>query len=106
MTERRTKAWWERTVARWRRSGKRAEEFAAVVGVRAGTLQWWSWRLGHDTRALHGSPEVTAIEIAVPTESRARRTLVEVAIGDAIVRCETGTDAEYVASLVRAIRKG
>lgn len=106
MTERRTKAWWERTVARWRRSGQRAEEFAASVGVRAGTLQWWSWRLGHDTRAPHGSPEVTAIEIAVPTESCSRSTLVEVAVGDAVVRCEAGTDAGYVASLVRAIRKG
>jgi len=99
MTERRTKAWWQRTVARWRRSGKRAEEFAAGVGVPAGTLQWWSWRLGNDTRASHGPREVTAIEPAVPSESRSRSTLVEVAIGDAIVRCEAGTDAEYVASL-------
>ncbi len=106
MTERRTKSWWERTVARWRRSGQSADEFAAGVGVRAGTLQWWSWRLGRDTRALHGSSEVTAIEIAVPTESRPGSTLVEVAVGDAVVRCEAGTDVEYVASLVRAIRKG
>jgi hypothetical protein len=49
---------------------------------------------------------VTAIEIAVPTESCSRSTLVEVAVGDAVVRCEAGTDAGYVASLVRAIRKG
>jgi hypothetical protein len=105
MTERRTRAWWERTVARWRRSGQRAEEFALGVGVRAGTLQWWSWRLARDTRAAHGSPEVTAIEIALPTESRSTSTAVEVAVGNAIVRCEVGTDAEYVASLVRAISK-
>jgi hypothetical protein len=106
MTERRTRAWWERTVARWRRSGQRAEEFAASVGVRAGTLQWWSWQLGRDTRARHGAPEVTAIEIAVPAESRSPTASVEIAVGNAVVRCDIGTDVEYVASLVRAIRKG
>jgi hypothetical protein len=104
MTERRTRAWWERTVARWRRSGQRAGEFAAGEGVRAGTLQWWSWRLGNDTRAVHGRAEVTAIEIAVPATSRAVKT-IEIAVGDAIVRCDVGVDVEYVASLLRALRK-
>lgn len=49
---------------------------------------------------------MTAIEIALPAESRSKSTVVEVAVGDAVVRCEVGTDAEYVASLVRAIGKG
>jgi hypothetical protein len=36
---------WEKRVARWRDSGLSAREFAAEVGVNAGTLGWWSSRL-------------------------------------------------------------
>ena len=37
---------WEDRVARWRRSGLTAREFAASIGVNAGTLAHWAWRLG------------------------------------------------------------
>jgi transposase len=36
---------WEKRVARWRESGLSAREFAAEVGIKAGTLGWWSSRL-------------------------------------------------------------
>jgi hypothetical protein len=36
---------WEKRVARWRDSGLSAREFAAEVGINAGTLGWWSSRL-------------------------------------------------------------
>ena len=39
---------WEKRVARWRDSGLSAREFAAEVGVNAGTLGWWSSRLRQD----------------------------------------------------------
>jgi len=105
MTERRTRAWWERTVARWRRSGQTSAQFAASEGLRAGTLLWWSSRLGNDTRAAHGKAEVTAIEIAMPVASGAPNAAIEIALGDTVVRCDAGVDVEYLASLVRAIRR-
>jgi len=37
---------WEERVARWRRSGLTGKEFAASIGVNAGTLAHWAWRLG------------------------------------------------------------
>lgn len=37
---------WEDRVARWRRSGLTAKEFAGSIGVNAGTLAHWAWRLG------------------------------------------------------------
>ena len=47
--ESRRKAWVER-VAGWRRSGLTAKEYAARIGVNAGTLAHWAWRLGHEQR--------------------------------------------------------
>jgi hypothetical protein len=94
-------------VARWRRSGQTAREFGTREGVRPGTLLWWSSRLGRGTRAEHGTPEVTAIEIAVPSsEERGSASSIEVVAGDTVVRCEVGTDVEYVAMLVRRLRGG
>lgn len=48
---------------------------------------------------------MTAIEIAVPTTTRAVNATIEIVVGDAIVRCDVGADVEYVASLLRALRK-
>jgi hypothetical protein len=45
---------------------------------------------------------VEPIEIAVPSPMRAP-SAVEVAIGDAVIRCEPGVDVAYVAALIRAL---
>jgi hypothetical protein len=45
------------------------------------------------------------IEIALPEDgTRPRADTFEIAIGDAVVRCEIGADVAYVAALVRALR--
>ena len=93
-------------MARWRRSGKTANEFAAREGYSANTLRWWSSRLGRDTRAVHGSPAITPIEIAVSDGvTRVGPSVFEVVVGDALVRCDVGTDVRYVAELVRTLRE-
>lgn len=51
--ESRRKAWVER-VAGWRRSGLTAKEYAARIGVNAGTLAHWAWRLGGGRRERRG----------------------------------------------------
>jgi len=38
-------------VRRWRRSGQTAREFAESVGVNAGTLAYWAWRLKREGKA-------------------------------------------------------
>ena len=92
-------------MTRWRGSGLSAEQFAKREGVRASTLLWWSSQLKRGTRAKHGAPAPAAIEIAVD-EVRTVSTsgFVEVAVGEAVIRCAVGTDAVYVASLARALR--
>ena len=92
-------------MTRWRGSGLSAEQFAKREGVRTNTLLWWSSQLGRGTRAKHGSPAPAAIEIALDEVTTLSPSgFVEVAVGGAVIRCAVGTDAVYVAALVRALR--
>jgi hypothetical protein len=43
-----TKEIWKKRVASWRASGKTAEKYSAGRGWSAGTLLWWSSRLGRE----------------------------------------------------------
>lgn|SRR5262245_37792040 len=38
---------WRRRVERWKDSGLTAKEFAAEMGLNAGTLQFWQYKLRH-----------------------------------------------------------
>jgi hypothetical protein len=40
------RAQWAEQVRQWRQSGLTAREFAKRVGINAGTLSHWAWRLG------------------------------------------------------------
>ena len=103
--ERRPKAWWREALARWKRSGLTAEEFAELEGVRAGTLRWWSSQLRHGTRAKHGSSALIPLEIALPSDAvRTTAGTIEIVVGEAVVRCDIGADIEYVVALVVALR--
>jgi len=44
---------WAEHVRQWRQSGLTAREFAKRVGINAGTLSQWAWRLGRDLEG-HG----------------------------------------------------
>src|SRR6266545_3366963 len=63
---------WFKRVERWRESGLSAAEFAAEVGINAGSLRHWGWRVDADRRreaAKRASSEgtVTFVEVAAPT---------------------------------------
>jgi|SRR5579862_550986 len=45
------RAYWAEQVRQWRRSGLTAREFAQRVGIKAGTLSHWAWRLGRPSGA-------------------------------------------------------
>jgi hypothetical protein len=94
-------------VAQWRRSGLTAAEFAVREGLSASSLRWWSSELGRGSRASghgHDAPAIHAIELAVPSAALRRSAgIVEVAVGNVIIRFDAGVDVGYVASLVRAV---
>jgi hypothetical protein len=76
-------------------------EVARRLGVNARTLQWWRWRIERER-----SPEpVGFVPIA---EARAvgpvSTTSVEVEVSGVRFRVEPGTDVQYVAALVAAVR--
>jgi transposase-like protein len=41
---------WRKRIARWRDSGLSADEFAAEIGVNAGTLRQWKYTLNREER--------------------------------------------------------
>lgn len=107
----RCRSWWRSTVARWKKSGLTAREFAAREDLSQSTLRWWSSVLNRGTRAQRGSsatqePTGTAIvpiEIEVPRSSPVSRTRVQIAVGDVVVSAEVGTDPEYLGALCTAL---
>lgn len=47
-----SRAEWQKRIERWRDSGLSAEQFAAELGVNAGTLKYWKYRLGKATTGV------------------------------------------------------
>lgn len=114
-TKRRSRTWWQQTVARWQRSGLTAAEFAAREGLSARTLSWWTSTLRRGTRAMRGpggrtpvtsGAAVAPIEIDVPRlggQSHAEHRLIEILVGGVVVRVDPGLDVAYVVELVRRL---
>ena len=104
---------WARRVARWRRSGLAAREFAERCGVNRHTLVHWAWRLGTEAAAsAEVSPSGRFVEIVgalsgpvleAPRESPAdseRRPSLELVLRDGLLlRVEMPVDARTAAKL-------
>lgn len=67
------RAEWQKRIERWRDSGLTAEQFAAELGINAGTLKFWKYRIGKDAA-------VGVVAKATPTVRKTPRaeSLVEV----------------------------
>jgi hypothetical protein len=57
---------WVKRVERWCDSGLSAKEFAAEIGVKAGTLAHWKWRFGAERRGKRGLCRKKALHPTVP----------------------------------------
>lgn len=99
MTKRHGRAKWELLVRRWRASGRPAKVFAEAHGVRAGTLKWWAWKLGQQTRA----PTMTFVPVELSGPRHVEQHAVEIEVAGVHVRIPVGADVAYVATLVRAL---
>lgn len=66
---------WRKRVQRWKESGLTAKEFAAEVGINAGTLQFWCCKLRKDdappTRRTRRSPSATILSSLVEVSATA-----------------------------------
>jgi len=101
--ERRSRQWWSKAIARWRRSKLSAREFARREDVALSTLYWWSSELSRGTRAKRESPTPVPLEVRVDSPSSVLSAAIEVECRGVLVRLPAGTEATYVAALARAL---
>ena|ERR1041384_7012351 len=65
---------WRKRVARWRDSGLSADEFAAEIGVNAGTLRQWKYTLNREERERVGRKVVVDAASFVEVQTAQRTT--------------------------------
>lgn len=83
-------------------SGSPADAVARRHGVNCGTLKWWTYQLRAHARS---ASEPSFLPIVVRDEPARGNGVVEVLVGDVVVRVTTGTDPRYVAALAGALRE-
>ena len=99
-----TKEIWKKRVASWRASGKTAEKYSAGRGWAAGTLLWWSSRLGREAAP-------PAVRIAQLVRSPAPRSIgqpvgtIVIELLDARVRItvDTGVDRDTLTAVLESL---
>ena len=102
---------WRRRVARWKDSGLTAKEFAAEMGINAGTLQFWQYKLKRGTRPVRRldakapSDRILSslVEIRPPAAAIVEQRF-EIELGNGRrVRVGAGFDAESLRVLVAVL---
>lgn len=104
--KRHNREFWEAAV----RDVQAGQDVAAVAkrhGVRPGTLSWWLWNLrrtrpktGKRRRAETGAAFLPVVVAEPIITSR----MIELEVAGTRLRVEPGTDVEYLAALVGALR--
>jgi transposase-like protein len=91
---------WERACREVRR-GARVADVARRTGVKPRTLQWWSWKLRREPDAEPAEFLPVVVGDQMPPVST---SALELEANGVRIRVEPGTDVQYVAALVVAIR--
>jgi len=94
---------WERARDEVER-GARVAEVARHLGVRAGTLSWWLWRLRREAPKPRRRKRADFLPVVIAEPVRSAPAVVELEASGVRLRVEAGTDVRYVADLVAAIR--
>jgi hypothetical protein len=68
-----SRAEWQKRIERWRDSALSAEQFAAELGINAGTLKYWKYRIGKESTG-----SVAAEQSPRPSKAPRAASLVEV----------------------------
>jgi ABC-type amino acid transport substrate-binding protein len=96
-----TESKWAERVRRWKASGQTADEYAPGLGFAAGTLRWWSSRLGRRASTpAAGSPRVRMLRVVASTRSSGS---LSVRVGAAHVEVRAGFDQALLREVVEAL---
>ena len=102
MGERKSRADWEGIVASFEGSGLTVARFCSSRRLKPKALRWWQWKLAREARSAT-SVRLVPVGVVESTVS-ATRTPLELVLGDIAIRFEAGTEPEYLAALVSALR--
>lgn len=91
---------WRQHVARWRASGLTQRQYSQRAGLNVHTLAHWSWRLG---RRAGGAARQSLVPIRVIAQVPPVAPMVELRAGSWCLQVPAGTDAEWLASLLREL---
>jgi hypothetical protein len=102
--QRRGRKFWTKVAADYEASsGETHAEFAARRGVEKATFERWLYLLRHERSQLAGERKVRLLPVQVAAGHGGQHVLVELG-GGLGLRVGVGTDPDYVAALVTALR--
>jgi hypothetical protein len=110
---------WRRRIAEWRSSGQTAEAFSSGKGYAAGTLFWWSSRLGRasptavsDTRGARSGVRLARVVRHQATTVSTREAALSGVSGEVVVELgamriivSNGADAATVGAVLEGARR-
>jgi hypothetical protein len=104
---------WQKRVERWRESGLSADQFAAELGINAGTLRFWQYKLAKMKRGDGGAEraskkEVTSTATAfVEVRSGSNDARFELELGNGRrIRVPTSFDPKALEQLLAVLDRG
>jgi transposase-like protein len=100
---------WKRLIVE--AEGSSVERVARRHHVRPRTLQWWKWQLGKTSRQTKGKrkkanrPRLLPVvfSASVPAGAENQPLTIDL-VGGPTVRVPVGSDVQYVAALIAAVR--
>jgi len=104
MVQRRGYAEWVKLIEEFEKSASSLEDFAAKLGVKPSTLQFWFYKLRKQAFRASRFLPVNVVASAAPKARRAATETVELALTTgALLRFSVGTDVRYVAQIIAAL---
>jgi hypothetical protein len=103
---------WQKRVERWRESGLSADQFAAELGINAGTLRFWQYKLGKAKRMETGAERPTknatpAVPTFVEVRSGNNDARFELELGNGWrIRVPAGFDPKALEQLLAVLDRG
>ena len=104
MTQRRGYSEWVKLIEEFEKTGSSLDDFAAKLGVKPSTLQFWFYKLRKQaSRPSHFLP-VDVVASAAPKARDGAAEMMELALATgALLRFSVGTDVRYLAQVIAAL---
>ena len=101
-----SRAEWEKRLERWKDSGLSAEQFAAEIGVNAGTLRQWKYSLAAKGRAVRAA-ESSFVEVkpVATVEGSSSTAVFELEVGRRRLRIPAQFDADALYRLIAVLER-